>query len=313
MKDKIIKIIVSGLSILSISIFGFQPSAFAKSAITVAPMTHSVLLTPGETYHGSFVLSNPKSSDETLYYATGVMPFYIGDDKRVEFSTNGDRNQIVNWITVENPTGSLAPNSSTNIYYTINVPDNTPAGGQYALIKVASVAKEDIENNDFSLNISVSYGVGYMIYGEIAGTTIRKGEIIDVSVPSFLFSGNITGTSSIKNSGNTHGTAKYIMQVYPLFSNEELYTNEENPGESTILPDRTMYHETSWGETPMFGIFNVVYTVEFEGVTEQVSKMVIKCPIWLLFIIIFIIAAIIIYFVMRAKSRKNSRKRIETE
>lgn len=295
----------------ALSFTGSPSGAYADSGVTLSPMNVRIMLTPGETYEGSFTLANPARNDENYSFATSVSPFYVDESYDLYFDSNANYGQMANWITVLDNTGTIEPNSNTKVRYKIDVPADAPAGGQYAAIHVGSVTDAQAAENSF--NLEVKYGVAYIIYAEVIGTTTRSGEIADINVPSFMLSGNISGSSAIKNTGNVHGTAKYTLQVYPLFSGEEIFTNEEKPDTMTILPERTYYNETVWDDTPTLGIFNVVYTVEFEGVTEQVSKMVIKCPIWLLFIIIFAIAAIIIYFVMRAKSRKNTRKRVETQ
>lgn len=283
---------------------------YANVSIAVSPMHQMANLTPGEIYEGEFTVANTANNDETLYFATEIDPFYVNDNNDVVFEENYSYNEIVNWVDVQEKTGSVAPNSEVKVHYTIDVPQNAPSGGQYVVIRVASATQDDIKNkDDLGVKIDLHYGIGYLIYGNVAGTTMKSGEILETNLPGLLFSENISASSLIRNTGNIHGTASSILQIFPLFSSEEIYTNEESPDTIVILPEKTIYHKTEWEETPPVGIFNVIYTVEFEGVTTQVSKMVIICPIWLLFIIIFAIIMLISYFVVKAKSRKKAAKK----
>lgn len=306
MRHKIPKAIILCIFTFMLSL-GKIMNVYADGKFSVSPMNQKIILTPGETYHGSFKVSNPATNTSNFPYSANIIPFYVNDSYNIVYENNGDYNQMVDWITLDKETGIITPNETIELYFSINVPENAPAGGQYAAITITSNNDDNTQEN--AINIQAKYSIAHIIYAEVAGTTERRGEIISADLPSFLLSGNIVASSAIKNTGNVHGTAKYTLQIFPLFSSEEVYTNEENPLELTILPDRTLYNELPWNNTPPVGIFNVIYTVEFEGVTTQVSKMVIICPIWLLFIIIFAIIMLISYFVVRAKSRKKATKK----
>ena len=295
-------------SCLVISILGLMPNnVFADSEFSVSPMTQKIILTPGENYRGTFEIVNPISNNHTFYYKTSVEPFFVDENHDAIFENNGDYNQIVNWITLDSEIGEVEPNHTVPVNFTIDVPENAPAGGQYFTIKVTSNEEDTPTTEGISIKNVVS--IAHLIFAEVAGATTRTGEITDAEVPSFLLSGNISASSTVKNTGNVHDTAKYTLQVFPLFSSEEVYTNEENPTEKNIMPERELYSKIEWTDTPAVGIFNVIYTVEFEGITTQVSKLVIKCPIWLLFIIIFAIIMLISYFVIKARSRKKSNQK----
>jgi hypothetical protein len=276
------------------------------NGISMSPMDQEIVLNPGDTYESSVRVTNPGTNTMDVDYQTLVEPFYRNDeDAGVKFESKNGRGDMAEWITItSNESGHLAPGETAEITFRIDVPETAPAGGQYASVIASSTAS----TNEKTM-IEEKIQIAHLIYAEIAGATTRNGELVSIDVPAFLLSGNVRGMSTIKNTGNVHGTASYKMQVFPLFSDEEIYTNEEDPETHLIMPDQTYYTETAWENTPEIGIFNVVYTVEFEGETlAQASKMVIKCPIWLLAIILFIIIAIAIWLATRSWGRKKNKR-----
>lgn len=279
-----------------------------KVGFTVSPLTESIVLEPGSSYSSSIKVSNPGTSQNDIQYEVEVQPFFVDEEYNTIFEDVGNRSLMTNWITIDSSkNGVISPNETNEVIFTINVPSDAPAGGQYADIRVVSANVGNGEENGSAIGEKIA--IGHLIFAEVAGDTVRQGEIITAEVPGFLLSGDVKGIATIKNTGNVHSAATYKLQVFPLFSNEELFTNEEDPDKKTILPDRTLYNETVWEKTSSIGIFNVIYTVEFEGVTTQVSKIVIKCPIWLMFIILFVVFLLIFYFVVKIKNRKKATKK----
>ena len=114
----------------------------------------------------------------------------------------------------------------------------------------------------------------------------------------------------MKNDGNVHTDAEYTLQVWPLFSDEEIYTNEEEPETSMVMPGTERYHAKTV-TTPSFGIFRVTQTVKIFGETSVVEKTVIICPLWLLFLILFVIIGLIIWIF--AKVKKNNKRKSRRE
>ncbi len=312
---KRIKLALVVVTLIVVGILGQKTeSAVAGSyGLTLAPMNQNVIINPGDSREASFVMANLSSASTDVLYELSIEPFYISDEGDINYEAEGDSGEMRNWIKFNVPTtGSLAPNEKMTVSFTIDVPETASAEGQYvAIIVTTNDGSSGLEENgDNSENVPVvsikeTKRVAHLVYAEITGKTKKGGEILDVSLPSFLFSGNITGSSTIKNTGNVHGTANYTLQVFPLFSDEELFSNMEDPDLKTILPNRSVYRELVWEKTPKIGIFRVIYTVEFENSTAEISKIVVVCPLWLLFLVVFAIVMFIIWLVMKAKSRKK--------
>ncbi|MBQ3430826.1 hypothetical protein IJG20_01840 [Candidatus Saccharibacteria bacterium] len=290
------------------ALFGIRTLAYAEEeeiSFQVSPMNQQITLTPGERYYGTFKVTSSVANKYPFIYKTDIRPFTVNDNYDVVYENNGDYNQIVDWITIVNGTGIIQPNNTEIIQFYIDVPENAPAGGQYAIINVSS---DNQATADEGINIKAEYAIAHVIYAEVAGETKRSGDITKVSVPSFLFSGTISGTASIKNTGNVHSDASYTLQVFPFFSKEEVFSNEENPKTNTILPEATRTTTVNWPETPKIGIFHVIYSVEYEGVESKVDKYVIVCPIWLLIVLLTCLFVVIFSIIFGKKKEKKGKK-----
>ncbi|MBQ7802766.1 hypothetical protein IJ380_02815 [Candidatus Saccharibacteria bacterium] len=296
-----LKALVAAALALFFSTFTVAPT-FAIGQFAISPMYQQITLTPGETYTGNFEVINPGDNTIDFRYEVRVEPFSVEGLDDLSFTENGNYNQIVDWIELSRTEGVISPNETEEVRFFVHVPENAPAGGQYAAIMVTS---EEYRLDNSTVDLRERYEASHLLYAEVAGETVRKGKIDSINVPGFLFSGNITGSASITNDGNVHSEATHILQVFPLFSKEEVYTNEENPKGAWIMPGNTAFSSISWDATPSVGIFHVIYNVEFEGVTSTVDKMVIVCPIWLLLIIIFAIVLIIFRIVWGGKKREK--------
>ena len=300
-----------------LSCFGlYQRSVYAGSnSMTISPPKQRIILIPGEKYSNVINVFNSNDSTRDLKFEASVGSFsQKKDDEKKDDKNNDDYgvvdivsessyNQIMEWITIENPEGTVAPGKSVNVYYTIDVPKNAPAGGQYATIVVADKTTSGA-GGEGNVSIDQTFQFASIIYAEVAGETKEDGEIMDNSMPSFLLNGPLTASSMVKNSGNVHTDAEYTLQVWPLFSGEEVCTNEENPDTSLILPDTERYHAQTC-DLPSFGIFKAKQVVKIFGETSTVERTIIVCPLWLLFVIVFIIALLIGWVFFRIRNRRG--------
>lgn len=258
---------------------------------------------PGKTYEGTFKVQNTGSKD--LSYAIDVAPYSIKEDEKtysIDSSTDTEYTQIKDWISFSKDSGDLTPDSSEEIKYTIRIPQDAPAGGQYALINIRMVQDKDAESD---AAITTTKQIGFRLLGDVEGNTRRTGKVTEQSIPSILFNPPISATSVVENTGNTHVYASYVLQVFPLFGNEEVYTNEENPYEAVVLPETSRYNSISWDDAPHLGIFRVKQTVTIADDIQTIEKTVFLCPIWFIFIILLLIFCIVFWIISRSKSRKE--------
>ncbi len=310
MATKRFKLIIAAflglLSIGVLSAFVSEPAEAAEQApihLQVSPTKQRLTLEPGKSYEFSFTVQNVGTMP--FNYSTEAVPYSVTDSNySPDYSTVATYSQIAEWVTFydDTSTGLLQPGESIEVPFRIDVPADVASGAQYAAIMARTG-----DGNSETANIQTINRVGMILYANIAGNTREEGEIIDNKVPGFLFDPPITVTGLVKNTGNVELTAKYTVKIWPFFSGETVYNNEENPGTLDIMPETTRFSTITWEGAPKLGIFNVEQTIELTGETNTVKKIVIICPVWLLFIIVAMVFFMIFWLISRIRGRKASK------
>ncbi len=281
-----------------------------NTSMFVTPMSQELLLVPGEKYEGIITVSNAANAQDTLNYLVkvGSYGWNKGDDDSDDYGginveTRSERNQIMDWITLGRTSGTIKPNENDKIPFTINVPENAPAGAQYASILVVRDDENDASTGDHVV-IQNIFQLASAIIANVAGETSEKGVITENNIPSFLTTGHLETSSMVKNEGNVYTNAEYTLQVWPMFGDEEICTNEEKPEISMVLPDTERYHVQTC-DLRSIGLFKARQVVKIFGETSITEKTIIVCPLWLLFIVVFIVAAIIIWLIIRIRGHNR--------
>ena len=293
---------------LMIALFGVMPvSADGEKPdyrLQISPVRLDLDLEPGTTSTGTFEVQN--TGLKAYDFVLGVDPYSVTDENySIDSETRTAYTDIVDWITFSQNEGHVEPNQNQEITVTVTVPDDVPAGGQYAMIYAEMVRDDELE----STGVAVNHRVALLVFSEVEGNTRCEGQVLETKIPTFIFNPPITATSLVENTGNVHATAYYTLQVFPLFGDEEVYTNEENPATLTILPETQRFNSISWDGAPQLGIFRVRETVTILDDTQTIEKIVFLCPIWFLFLILLIIFFVIFWLVSRARSRRRPAAR----
>lgn len=277
----------------------------SSSEFSVTPMNRMVELVPGETYNFTVTVLNPVNSTENLDYKIHAAPYSVVTEAyHADISTQTDHTRMADWITIPEPTGTLAPNETREIEFTITVPDDAPGGGQYAAIMVGI----DNKNQNYD-NMSVTnvLEIASIIYAKVDGEIIHKGEVVENNVPGFTADPKITLTSLIKNEGNMHEIASITITAKNVFTGETLVSAELDNGvyAELIMPDSQRFINKEVDELPMIGIINMQQNIYYNGETSTVEKNVLVCPIWFLILVVLTLTAIIWKIVKTVRKYKK--------
>ena len=300
-------------------VFGFifvGAPAFAEEGTTVSvgvsPSSQEINLEAGKETEGSFRIINPMTSDEKIDYVVRVVPYtVINSSYDADFDATSDFTEISNWIFLPKDSGTLNPGESIDCPFVVKVPKNAPAGGQYAAI-VVEIPNDD-KQEEKGVSLSTRARLATLIYASVAGETYRDGAILLNHIPTYILNSPLSATSLVENTGNVHQTVTYTLQVFPLFSDEEVFTNEEKPKKATVIPGTKLQNEIFWEESPTLGVFRVRQTINFNGKESIEEGIVFLCPKWFFMAVLIFALLCIFWIVYRIIVRRKIQKRSKND
>lgn len=290
-----------------------QPES--NNYFTVTPMSQRVSLKPGEVYNGSITIINPVNSESDFNYKATVTPYsVVGEDYAADLATKSNYNMMTDWVKIEEPTGTLKPNNSKEIKFSIKVPENAPAGGQYATIAISQDQSTDAKDGGVAVNNV--FEMASLIYAEVAGETKHETEIIENQIPGFVTSAPITLKALLKNEGNVHETATIVIEAKDFFTGNVIVETENDANRYTelVMPETTRAVERDINENlPALGVVHIEQTIYYNGEQSVTTKDVIICPVWFMILLGVTITAIVGTIVMMVRKHHKKKKLLSVD
>lgn len=271
----------------------------AQQDITLTPTTTSPIIDPGSVYHGSFqVVNQGKTGYKFLVYST---PYRVnGEDYTPEFTVLPTAPNISSWLNFSEPGGTINPDQTVTINYTISVPENTQPGGYYA------AAFAETQFPQVANSITLNERVGELFYIEVAGPVAKKGELLTWQ-SNFLQKPPLTSTIRLQDSGSINFPATIRVNVRDILGQTKfsLYTVKE------LLPQTIRKITIPWNKTPSIGLFRVSGSVSYLNQTNQLPTkwvLVISPTIRLILVIVVVVALLLVAVQFLYHRRKRTKK-----
>ena len=277
----------------------------------ITPMTQKMELKAGESYTGTIKVANPADATREFSFVAEVSPYgVVGEDYTADLKTKSNRSMIADWITLEDAKGTLEPNGTANIKFTITVPEDAPAGAQYAAI-VVSQSKDEAKKS--GMNVDNIVEIASIIYGEVEGETVMDGHILENEVPGFSTAAPITVSAKFDNHGNVYDSAMITIAAKNNITGEVYLPTENNEGfyEELILPDTTRAVERNVEGLPFLGIVHIEQSINYNGEVSKIEKDVIICPVWFMVLAAVVVAVLVALIVRLIIKHRRAKAPVE--
>lgn len=164
--------------IIIVAIFILSPLSIAQVAV-IGELTHEKISQVGETYKGTITLSNASERpQEVKIYQSDYL--FFSDGRHIYGEPGKDTRSNANWITFGPNHPVIMPRGSSEITYTVKVPDDKNLAGTYwSLIMVEAIPDNNPDiiqsaKGEVKINMQTLLRYGIQIITHIGDTGNRE-------------------------------------------------------------------------------------------------------------------------------------------
>jgi len=269
-------------------------------AITVSPAKIELKADPGSVVDSYMSIFNETAS--SACFSVGAQKFTESEGRRTFLN---DPSLIWEWSELPSKV-CLEPGERRQVPFILNVPEDAPPGGHFAVFWWGDVPPEGGAGG-----VGISVRAGILVYLRVSGEVDETASIIAFSpVKRVIFSLPAEFTYGLENHGNVHLKPKGTIAVRNIFS----WTRETvdiNTNNLFVLPEgKRVFTEAwtnrgafSWG--PYIATLNLTYGDEAPQQYKK-SRLVLFLP-WKQSLILFLILLIFGYFLPKFIRRYNEK------
>jgi hypothetical protein len=215
------------LFVLIIFAAGFLTLPFDSYAVTVGPAKMEYKTDPGETITGNFFVFNDGQETQTFYAAFEKFTEVNGEKKILP----GEPTELAQWFKTEKSV-TLKAGEQKEIPFTIEVPQNAPPGGHFAVIWWGTAPPDG--------QVAIVTRAGILVYLQVSGDVNEQGEVSEFSLIGRKFAFKLPEDFAVnfKNQGNTYLKPLGEIVIKNIFGSS-VVAFKVNSKERIIFPANT--------------------------------------------------------------------------
>lgn len=268
---------LKGMMVLALIASGIvipAPSAGAQQSveesITLSPVSRKYTLDAGAVVKDKMtVVNDGKIAYDFVVYSR---PYSVMDEEyNPDFTKTQSNADAYSWVQLEKTKYRIEAGATTEVNFTLRVPNKASPGGHYGVIFAETQPTEDAANNN---SVARKKRVGMLIYATVNGKVINQGEVQSTSIPFWQQQPPLTATVRTKNTGNTDFIDTTVLTVKDVFGNTKYQASKEY----TVLPGTTRKIALEWPGSSWFGLYKVEVEQTVLGKKSETAGYVLMLP-----------------------------------